>query len=281
MGIHADQAAKTTTFVVASGTGSFTVPNNVYEIEYEIVGAGGGGGSGGFDSNAANTAGGGGSGSPGVIETGRLRVLPTQIFSYEIGAAGTGGAGISSSGAGNPGANGGNTRFGGLVAHGGKGGGGGARPGSTSKANGGVAGSTPITASSVYFDGPGRDVGDARALTVLGKTYYSDWWRTIVAALGVSGYSSDGTDGLPAEHYGPAISGNNATRAGGGAAGVSLSSGTGGNGSAGVNAGASSAGGSASGYGASGAGSGGCSGGTGSGAGGNGAGGYVRVWWTA
>lgn len=261
-----------------SGSGNFTVPDNVYEIEYEIGGGGAGGGSGGFDSNSANTAGGGGSGSPGVVLRGRKSVIPGEVLPYAVGAGGVGGAAVSSSGAGNAGSDGGRSSLGGLVAFGGKGGGGGARPGSSSTASGGAAGATPIASSTLYLDGPGRDAGIQQAFSVQAKTYYSDLWRTIEAALGVMGKSS-ADPGPTTEFFGPAVAGASATRAGGGAPGVSTECGIGGNGSAGVNASASAAGGNATGYSASGAGSGGCSGGTGSGKGGDGAGGRVRAWW--
>lgn len=282
MGINADLGAKWTGLEYTSGTGNITVPANVYELEYELVGGGAGAGSGGFDSNAANTAGGGASGSPGVYERGKMKVIPGQVIPYVVGAKGNGGAAVSSSGAGNAGSNGGNSSLGGIVAFGGKGGGGGQRPGSSSTAIGGAAGATPITANAIYFDAPGRGAGGVQYFQVLGKTIYSDLWRTIVAALGVAGYNSaGGGEATATEQYGPAVSGGNATRAGGGAAGVSTPVGIGGNGSAGVNSGTSAAGGNATGYGASGAGSGGCSGGTGSGKGGDGASGRVRVWWQA
>lgn len=280
MGINADLGAKWTGLEYTSGTGNITVPANVYELEYELVGGGAGAGSGGFDSNAANTAGGGASGSPGVYERGRMKVIPGEVIPYVVGAKGNGGAAVSSSGAGNAGSDGGYSSLGGIVAFGGKGGGGGQRPGSSSTANGGAAGATPITANAIYFDAPGRDAGMVQYFAVLGKTIYSDLWRTLVAALGIVGYNSAGS-GTATEQYGPATSGGNATRAGGGGAGVSTPVGRGGNGSAGVNASTSAAGGNATGYGASGAGSGGCSGGTGSGKGGDGASGRVRVWWQA
>ena len=280
MGLYADLSPKLHGVEYTSGAGSFAVPANVYELEYEIVGGGAGGGSGGFDSNSANTAGGGGSGSPGVCERGRMKVIPGEALPYVVGAKGNGGAAVSSSGAGNAGSDGGYSSLGGIVAFGGKAGGGGARVGSASTSNGGAAGFTPIAISTLYFDGPGRDAGAAQVFAVAGKTIYSDLWRTLTAALGIVGYKSDGS-GTATEQYGPATSGGNATRAGGGGAGVSTPVGIGGNGSAGVNSGASAAGGNASGYGASGAGSGGCSGGTGSGKGGDGASGRVRVWWQA
>lgn len=280
MGINADLGAKWTGLEYTSGTGNITVPANVYELEYELVGGGAGAGSGGFDSNAANTAGGGASGSPGVYERGKMKVIPGQVIPYVVGAKGNGGAAVSSSGAGNAGSDGGNSSFGGIVAFGGKAGQGGQRAGGTGTSNGGTAGASPIAISTLYFDGPGRDAGGVNYFLVLGKTIYSDLWRTIVAALGIVGYNSAGA-GTATEQYGPATSGGNATRAGGGGAGVSTPVGIGGNGSAGVNASTSAAGGNATGYGASGAGSGGCSGGTGSGKGGDGASGRVRVWWQA
>lgn len=280
MGLYADLSPKLHGVEYTSGTGNFVVPANVYEIEYELVGAGPGAGSGGFDSNAANTAGGGASGSPGVYERGKMKVIPGQVIPYVVGAKGNGGAAVSSSGAGNAGSDGGYSSFGGIVAFGGKAGQGGQRAGGTGTSNGGTAGASPIAISTLYFDGPGRDAGAANYFQVLGKTIYSDLWRTIVAALGVVGYSSAGS-GTATEHYGPAVSGGNATRAGGGAAGVSTPVGIGGNGSAGVNSGTSAAGANATGYGASGGASGGCSGGTGTGKGGDGAGGRVSVWWQA
>lgn len=280
MGLYADLSPKLHGVEYTSGTGNFTVPANVYEIEYELVGAGSGSGSGGFDSNAANTAGGGASGSPGVYERGKMKVIPGQVIPYVVGAKGNGGAAVSSSGAGNAGSDGGNSYFGGIVAFGGKAGQGGQRAGGTGTSEGGTAGASPIAISTLYFDGPGRDSGGVDYFQVLGKTIYSDLWRTIVAALGIVGYNSAGY-GTATERYGPAVSGGNATRAGGGAAGVSTPVGIGGNGSAGVNAGASAAGANATGYGASGGASGGCSGGTGTGKGGDGAGGRVSVWWQA
>jgi len=90
-------------------TGSFVVPDGVYELFVECVGAGGGGGG----TGSANTGGGGGGG--GGYCMGIIQVTPGQVIPYTIG---NGGAGSSSNGA-----TGGSTSFGSFFTANGGGGG--------------------------------------------------------------------------------------------------------------------------------------------------------------
>ena len=80
---------------LTSGNGTYTVPNNVYQIDIRLVGGGGGGAGASGDEEPVNGGGGGGGGY--VVTTGMLSVVPGQTFSYSVGAGG-GGGGVGSNG---------------------------------------------------------------------------------------------------------------------------------------------------------------------------------------
>ena len=101
------------TSISAHGTGSITVPANVTEIFYRLLGAGGGGGPGG--GSFSNYCGGGG-GSGGYAE-GWIAVTPGQVLAYTVGQ---GGAGATTNGT--PGGTGGTSTFGPATCTGGGGG---------------------------------------------------------------------------------------------------------------------------------------------------------------
>ncbi len=106
------------------GSGSWTVPDGVYEIDLLIVGGGGGGGR--TQTSSVNGSGGAG----GVVYRESMAVTPGESHNYVIGDGGT-----SAKGKGN---NGGNSSFGSLVGIGGGGGWGGYDPyvGGTGSAGG-------------------------------------------------------------------------------------------------------------------------------------------------
>lgn len=119
----------------AVGMTSFTVPDNVTDIEYLIVGGGGGGGS----STTFTNAGSGGGGAGGVI-TGTMTVISGQTHTVVVGSGGAPGAVGNNSGS-----SGGSSSFGGtLIALGGGGGiggnGNGLAGGSGGGGRGGVGG---------------------------------------------------------------------------------------------------------------------------------------------
>lgn len=104
-----DTAQAKTITVLTSGT-SWSVPANVTQVKYRMVGGGAqGGGSTGTNFQAS---GGGG----GEYAEGYLSVTPSGSVAYAIGAGGLG------AGSGANGNNGGNTTFGGITANGGLGG---------------------------------------------------------------------------------------------------------------------------------------------------------------
>jgi hypothetical protein len=96
-----------------SGSGSWPVPTNVFNIEVLVV-AGGGGGGPGFQ------AGGGGAG--GVVYNSNFTVTPGSSIAYSVGAGGAGGSSTTSTNANAKGANGVNSTFGTITAVGGGGG---------------------------------------------------------------------------------------------------------------------------------------------------------------
>lgn len=65
--------------------GTYTIPQNVYEVEVELQGGGGGGG------GSSTTDVGGGGGGSGFNVTKRIPVTPGQQYSYIIGNGGNGG----------------------------------------------------------------------------------------------------------------------------------------------------------------------------------------------
>lgn len=95
-----------------AGSGNFTVPPNVYQINVNQCGGGGGGG--GVGAGAAASAAGGVSGEWAVYD---MAVTPGQVIAYINGAAGAAAAAGN-----NNGGTGGNTTFGTVVTFGGQGG---------------------------------------------------------------------------------------------------------------------------------------------------------------
>lgn len=90
------------TYVTLTGTGTWTVPSGVKEIELLLVGAGGGGGSGALGAIlSAPTAGSGASGGGGGAGGGMIYfprfVIPsgTTSYTYSVATGGAGGAAIS------------------------------------------------------------------------------------------------------------------------------------------------------------------------------------------
>jgi MSHA biogenesis protein MshQ len=104
-----------------SGSGTFTPPSGVTQIEYLVVAGGGGGGSlssgGGPPGGGGGTSGGAGGGGAGGMETGTMTVTPGDTINVDVGAGGTSGVGGSS-----PGGNGGDSELGSVTATGGGGG---------------------------------------------------------------------------------------------------------------------------------------------------------------
>lgn len=105
---------------LTSGSGNWTVPENVYKITVLVVGAGGGSGSNNADQYI--DAGGGGGGGLIFIENittiGEVAINPGNNISYSIGTGGDGADSTSTWGG-----NGNDTTFGNLTAKGGGGGG--------------------------------------------------------------------------------------------------------------------------------------------------------------
>jgi hypothetical protein len=100
---------------ITSGSGTWTVPDDVTSVDVLVVGGGGGSGMGVYYSEIRN---GGGGGAGGLIWMPFYPVNPNDNISYSIGS---GGAGATWTGY--KGSNGGNTVFGNLTALGGGGGG--------------------------------------------------------------------------------------------------------------------------------------------------------------
>ena len=125
------------------GTGSVTVPANITELYYQMVGAGGGAGPGG--GSFSNFSGGGG--GSGGYAAGWYAVTPGQVLPWTVGQGGAG-----SSAAGTLGATGGSTTFGPATCVGG--GGGQLVTGNT------AAGGTYGTASGGQVNFPGSNGGD-------------------------------------------------------------------------------------------------------------------------
>lgn len=96
-----------TTILSTVGSGTFTVPANVYLLRRVRMWGGGGGGGG-----ASNTSSAGAGGGPGAYWEGAIPVTPGQIIPYAIGAGGTAGLGGASPTAGGTG---GTTSFGSYV----------------------------------------------------------------------------------------------------------------------------------------------------------------------
>lgn len=90
-----------------SGSGNFTVPAGVTEIEVEGIGAGGSGASG----NGAGNSGGGGGGGSGEYGVIRLSVTPGATLAYSVGAGVSGPPQTGVGSAGSNGTAGNNTTF--------------------------------------------------------------------------------------------------------------------------------------------------------------------------
>jgi microcystin-dependent protein len=108
------------TVVPLTGSGNYTVPAGANQLKVEAWGAGGGGGTGREYHQASpslfyETWGGGGGGGEYAAEN-AYAVTAGQVIAYSVGAGGTAGATLTNGG------NGGDTSFGTVVAHGGKGG---------------------------------------------------------------------------------------------------------------------------------------------------------------
>jgi hypothetical protein len=124
-----------------AGSGSFTVPSNIFSIDIFAVGGGGSGGQGLGGPNG----GGGGGGAGGTILISGYSVTPGQVITYNIG----GGAAPNGYNTGSRGNNGGNTTILGQIAYGGGGGAGqsprnGSAPGSPGGSGGGASASKDI-----------------------------------------------------------------------------------------------------------------------------------------
>ncbi|GMG90261.1 hypothetical protein Cmtc_14810 [Cupriavidus sp. TKC] len=157
-GGHAVQYAQlmgTGSQTIAAGSGNFTVPAGVYQLDVEgQAGAGGGGASSG-------SAGGGGGGGGGYFRK-RIAVTPGQAIAYVVGAGGA--PGTNTGGTGNPGANGGTTSIGAFAsATGGTGGSGGGASGGAGGGSGAGAGGdlnllgAPGSAGTADLGGGGGD----------------------------------------------------------------------------------------------------------------------------
>lgn len=252
---------------------TFTVPSNVYEIEYEIVGGGGAGGAGGGGTPGGGaTAGGGGAGGAGATpNSGRFKVAPGTVLTvspgiggrYGIPAVGTGGGAGTAGTASSVQGTGVSLSFPGT--NGGAGGGG---PGGA----GGVAGSAyniSGTFIGVFNAGAGGNGGASSNTGANGSP-------------GLSANISPWASSSPAVGTGGASSGITGAGGGGGAGGPGLGAGgAGGNGGAGNSPPNHTPGADASNYGSGGGGGGGAGGNnTGAGSrGGMGASGYVRLSW--
>lgn len=149
--------------VFKSGTGTWTVPNDVTSVRVLIVGGGGGGG---------NDEGGGG-GAGGFIEDTSFSVTQGSTVAVTVGSGGSGSLGVTN----NKGENGANSIFGDLTAIGG-GGGGSAANFSNTAAN-----------QTTYFAGNSGGSGGG------GKGSESTYTFTGNAGAGTAGQGSNGGAG--------------------------------------------------------------------------------------
>ena len=152
----ADQRPTVTRTVVSytSGSGTWTVPAGVTNIELLMVGGGGGGGA--NSGGASYNDGGGGGGAGGLVYKQNYTVTPGAVLNYAVGAAGT--AGNASKGG-----NGGNTTFDTLTALGGGGGGmgGGNNNGGTAAGNDGGSGGGSVNYTGTPAGGSATQPGSA------------------------------------------------------------------------------------------------------------------------
>lgn len=218
-------------FTSTSTTTVWTAPNDLYIVDYLVVG-GGGGGATGYDS-----AGGGGGGG-GMLLTDSLALSPGSNHDVSIGAGGNGGANARAN---NWGANGGSTIFSSVTATGGQGGygsrsaPGGARAGGAAQngsitsgrgGNGGTGGSgggggggaAGVGGSGVVSGGGGNG----------GSGISSSFTGTSVT------FSSGGSGGSAISAVSGSSAASNTGRGGNAGGGANASSGGGGNGGSGV-----------------------------------------------
>lgn len=231
---------------LTSGSGNWTVPDDVSAIEFWMCGGGGGGGIGAGTGSYSGTGGGGGGG--GEIVFGRMAVTAGGSLSYTVGAGGGSAT------------NGGDTTLGTLTAYGGEAGSNGSASNSTHSA-GAAGGSSPREASGVIGRVLVNGAGNATssdAAKVGGELY-----RSLMLATTNLVSVSDGTSSAAIATAGwfaaPAL--GLMTRlpsgSGGGSAGSGATDRVGGAGGASVFTGLAAAGGSGSGSSRSGGGGGG------------------------
>ncbi|MGM0554590.1 MAG: glycine-rich domain-containing protein, partial [Pseudomonadota bacterium] len=196
------------------GTGAheFTVPDNVTEVEYLVVGGGGAGGS-APDSGSATAKGTGGGGA-GAFRRGRMEVEPGEGLALEVGAGGSVTAGDRQ------GESGQDSRLGELIASGGGGGGAVSSDGSAGGSGGGGGGR-----SGDYVGGDG-----VRGLGFAGGRVTTSTTSGKAAGGGGGGAGGAGEPGFVTKSYGgggdggpglvSTITGNAQWYAGGGGAGA-------------------------------------------------------------
>jgi hypothetical protein len=134
-----------------AGSGSFTVPSNIYSIDIFAVGGGGSGGEGLGGPNG----GGGGGGAGGTVLINSYAVTPGQRISYNIGA----GAAPNGYNTGSRGNAGGNTNIVGQIAYGGGGGAGQSPRSGSAPASPGGSGGGASASKDIYF---GQAAGGAQ-----------------------------------------------------------------------------------------------------------------------
>jgi hypothetical protein len=210
-----------------TGSGDFTVPAGVSEVEVLVVA--GGGGAGGSD-GTGQTGGGGGGG--GVVHHATLATTPAGTIAYAVGAGGAGGNNFNPDKEGNPGSD---STFGSITALGGGKGSSGS-PAGDGGSGGGTGRGGAVAGSATQGDsgggtgygndgsntGPGSGVGCSGAGGGAGG-----------AATAATG-SSDGGDGGAGRLFSNFTSyGESGYFAGGGGGGGSSTAGTGGSGGGG------------------------------------------------
>jgi hypothetical protein len=184
------------TTVLASGSGTYTVPAGVKAIMVECVAAGGGGG--GVTGAASSVGAGGGGGSGSYAK--KLILAPSATYAYAVGAAGTAGANT-----GGTGGTGGATTFGSsLITCNGGVGGVGQTTGTTLVVVAGGAGGAVSTGGDLNIPGGSGGFG-YRASGTFGwsgsgasSQYGSGGGSVLAAGAGVAGgvYGSGGSGGL-------------------------------------------------------------------------------------
>src|SRR5690554_4243518 len=178
--------------VILTTSGTWTVPDNVYEITVEAVGGGGGGAS----TTSTVTSGGGGGGGAYVSST--ICVTPATFIPYNIGS---GGQGTNNS------KHGGDTWFvanSTILAKGGSG---------TTTATGSVGGSADDSFGDIKYSGVNGDTGDSSISGNGGAAGYT----AIIENIG-------GNTGVGGAGVATSVVGNNGTNYGGGGSGGKRSS---------------------------------------------------------